>query len=143
MLPVFFDGHPRLVPEDGPMLGIFRSSGVFVLLLPLLCESASAGSHKIRMNQFDTSKQTAVVMINGSLDPEVLKVKQGTTVEWINNGEGQSVAAKDESFKSGVLKPGANFQHTFSKPGKYMYRCLLYTGEDASRKAEGTIIVTK
>jgi plastocyanin len=123
------------------MLRIFRSLGALVLLLSMSLNAASA-QHKVRVNQFSGNHQPAVVMIDSSLDPPVLKVKQGTTVEWINNGDGRAVVATDHSFSSGILKPGANFQHTFDRRGKFEYLCR-------SREAKsggdiwGKIVVTK
>ena len=124
------------------MLRIFRIAGALAFLLFVSLDSASAGSRKIRMNQFDVSKQTAVVMIDSSIDPKVLKVKQGTTVEWINNGDGRTVAAVDKSFSSGVLKPGAYFQHRFERRGKFAYRCRAQKA-NAGSDILGTIVVTK
>ena len=135
-----FRDTPALFPENSPMSRIFRISGALVLLSLVSFNSASAESRKTRMNHF--AGQTAVVMINGSLDPPLLKVKQGTTVEWINNGETRTVAASDASFSSGVLKPGKSFQHTFRKRGRYSYRCRLAEGNSGSEIA-GTIFVTR
>lgn len=124
------------------MLKVFRVAGAFVLVLPLLFDSAAAAhQRKARWSQFDAGKQPAVVMINGSaLDPETLRVKQGTTVEWLNNTGQGTVGASDDSFQSGVLKPGENFRHTFDKRGTYHYRCRL---QNVKSDISGTIIVTK
>ena len=123
------------------MVKVFRVAGVFVLVLPLLLHCASAAQHKARWSQFDAGSQPAVVMINGgALDPVVLKVKQGTTVEWINNNGQGTVDASGDAFQSGVLKPGDNFRYTFDKRGTYHYRCLL---QDANAEIAGTIVVTK
>lgn len=123
------------------MLRIFRSLGALVLLLSMSLNAASA-QHKVRVNQFSGNHQPAVVMIDSSLDPPVLKVRQGTTVEWINNGDGRTVVASDHSFSSGVLKPGANFQHTFARRGKFEYLCRSHEGS-TGRDISGKIVVTK
>ena len=123
------------------MVKVFRLAGVFVLVLPLFRPSASAAQHKARWSQFDAGSQPAVVMINGGiLDPAVLKVKQGTTVEWINNNGQGTVDATGNGFQSGVLKPGDNFRYTFDKRGTYHYRCRL---QDVGAEIPGTIVVTK
>ena len=119
---------------------IFRIAGAVVLISSVFVDCASARPRKLRASQFDAMKQPAVVMINDTLDPQILKVKQGTTVEWINNGDCLEVAASDASFKSGMLKQGENFQHTFQKRGRYGYRCeSSQRGSDIS----GTIVVTR
>ena len=123
------------------MVKVFRFAGVFVLVLPLLLQPARAAQRKARWSQFQAGSQPTVVMINdGALDPAVLRVKQGTTVEWINNNGQGSVDATGESFQSGVLKPGDNFRYTFDKRGTYHYRCRL---EDAKAEIAGTVVVTK
>jgi plastocyanin len=121
---------------------MFRSAGVFVLFLLVTFDSASAGPRKVHANQFAASKQPSVVMIDRDLDPQVLTVKVGTIVEWINNGESRKIAANDDSFSSGVLKPGENFQHIFDKRGRYEYRCRSQQGKTDGDIA-GTIVVTK
>ena len=123
------------------MAKVFRFAGVFVLVLPLFLQPASAAQRKAHWSQSDAASQPAVVMINGgTLDPAVLKVKQGTTVEWINNNGQGSADATGEAFQSGVLKPGDNFRYTFDKRGTYHYRCRL---QDAKADIPGTIVVTK
>jgi plastocyanin len=122
------------------MSTIFRIAGAVVLISSVFLVCASARPRKVRPSQFAAVHQPAVVMINGSLDPQVLKVKQGTTVEWINNSDRLTVAASDASFKSGVLKPGENFQHTFQKRGRYSYRCE--SGRPGG-EISGTIVVTR
>jgi plastocyanin len=80
-------------------------------------------------------------MIQGTaLDPQVLRVKRGTTVEWINNGDCDVVDAADNSFSSGVLKQGGAFRYTFNKRGTYRYRC--HDG-NAARAMSGSIVVTR
>ena len=123
------------------MVKIFRVAGVFVLVVPLFLQPASAAQRKARWSQFDAGSQPAVVMINGeTLDPVVLRVKQGATVEWINNTGQGTVDATGEAFQSGVLKPGDNFRYTFDKRGTYHYRCRV---QDANAEVSGTIVVTK
>ena len=124
------------------MSRMFRSAGVFVLFLSVMLDCANARPRKVHANQFAASGQPSVVMINGELDPPVLKVKEGTIVEWINNSEIHRIAAKDDSFSSGVLKPGENFRHTFAKRGRYEYRCGSQEGKTGGDIA-GIIVVTK
>ena len=123
---------------------IYRGVAVLGFSLPLLLPSASAQhSRRIHHGQFDSRKEPAVVMINGStLDPQVLKVKRGTTVEWINNSDCQMVDAGDAPFKSGILGQGASFRYTFSKRGSYQYHCR-FRDSNVPREMFGTIIVTK
>ncbi|MBI5929614.1 MAG: cytochrome P460 family protein [Chloroflexi bacterium] len=86
---------------------------------------------------------------------DVLEVKVGTTVTWVNNDEashkvvaaviddqGKVVAANEPLFESPALasvnaQPGASFSFTFDKPGEYLYLCTTHANEI------GKIIVTE
>lgn len=125
------------------MSKIGRIASVLVLILILCHSSAEAKARRLRFAQTDTAKQNSVVMINGSsFDPKVLKVKQGTTVEWINNSDRHTVDADGGSFKSEVLKQGDKFQHTFDKPGNYPYYCRFH-GAKGGKEMAGKIVVSK
>jgi plastocyanin len=68
--------------------------------------------------------------------PNVLTVKPGTIVKWINSMVDQldhTVNANDNSFSSQALKPGDTFSHTFSTPGSYMYFCALHPEQMRAR----------
>jgi plastocyanin len=68
--------------------------------------------------------------------PNVLTVKTGTTVKWINSMVDQldhTVNANDNTFSSQALKPGDSFSHTFSTPGSYMYFCALHPEQMRAR----------
>jgi plastocyanin len=58
--------------------------------------------------------------------PQVVKIKPGTTVEWVNDEkrtshsvffEAEGLAESDRMF------PGESWKRTFDKPGLYPYRC--------------------
>ncbi len=54
----------------------------------------------------------------------VLTVKAGTTVTWINQDDQQhTVTAVDGSFDSGFMAQGDVFSYTFDTPGEYEYAC--------------------
>jgi plastocyanin len=68
--------------------------------------------------------------------PNVLTVKTGTTVKWVNSIVDQldhTVNANDNSFASQVLKPGDSFSQTFAKAGSYMYFCALHPEQMRAR----------
>ena len=78
-------------------------------------------------------------------NPSPLIVKVGNTVIWRNDdfeihtvtssGNSSSTFAmtdKNKELDSGPLNPRQNFEHTFQKPGKYDYFCMIHpsmTGE--------------
>lgn len=80
-------------------------------------------------------------MLDNSFSPRELHIKAGQTVTWINNGTSpHTVTADDNSFNSGTVQPGAQYTHTFTKPGTYPYYCALHGGPGGIGMA-GSIIV--
>jgi plastocyanin len=64
-----------------------------------------------------------------------LRIEVGDKVTWRNEDtqphtvtSGQT-ATPDERFDSGVLAPGATFEHTFTEAGEYPYFCLLHPNQ--------------
>lgn len=89
-----------------------------------------------------TSDEHFKVEINDkSFSPETAEVSVGQTVIWMNNTKNEhSVTARVEAaadqdkdknkeskplFDSGPIKPGATFEHKFSKAGTYEYACSM------------------
>ena len=53
----------------------------------------------------------------------------GGTVTWkLVGAAAHTVTADDQSFNSGLLKPGETFQHTFTTLGSFTYACLVHPG---------------
>jgi plastocyanin len=75
-------------------------------------------------------------------EPAKLTIAEGQTVEWRNEGkmqhsvtlDPQQAKNKDNAqmpegaapFDSGVVEPGSNFKHTFTKAGTYKYFCRAH-----------------
>lgn len=67
-----------------------------------------------------------VSMVKMEFEPAQLKVKEGTTVKWVNNEKrnNHSILFEKEGLpESDRLFPGESWQRTFDKPGVYPYRC--------------------
>jgi plastocyanin len=59
-----------------------------------------------------------------TFDPPRLEARVGDTVTWRNTGTLQHTATADSNaFDSGMVDPGATFEHTFDQPGVYVYHC--------------------
>jgi plastocyanin len=71
--------------------------------------------------------ETAEVAIEKmAFAPQVLKIKPGTTVTWVNREKrtNHSILFEQENMlESDRLFPGETYQRTFDKPGTYSYRC--------------------
>jgi len=66
-----------------------------------------------------------VSMRNMQFDPQSLKVKKGTVVEW-KNDDLVPHTATSASFDSGTLAAGKSWRHTFTKTGEFSYTCTFH-----------------
>lgn len=102
-----------------------------VLLLILLVFLASCAPQKIIVEE---GSQAAVSIVNFAFNPEIIKLKQGSTVVWENKDASPHTVTSD-SFDSGRLNHGSKWSKTFDKKGSFQYHCSYHPG------MEGTIIV--
>lgn len=71
-------------------------------------------------------------------NPSSLDINVGDVVRWTNNDErDHTVVAADGSFKSGNLRRGDSFEHTFDKAGKFAYSCSYHP------RMKGTVNVSQ
>jgi plastocyanin len=69
----------------------------------------------------------SVQIKNFAFVPQLLTVKPGTTVTWINTDEDpHTVTANDKAFHSAALDTDDKYSFTFTKPGEYGYFCSLH-----------------
>jgi plastocyanin len=105
-----------------------------MLFLGFIMLSACGGSSS-------STSGPSVSAIDNTFSPKVLHIKAGETVTWVNNGQtSHTVTADDNSYDSGLFNPGAQYSHTYTKPGSYSYYCTLHGGPGGSGMA-GVIIV--
>ncbi|MGH2755728.1 MAG: plastocyanin/azurin family copper-binding protein [Actinomycetota bacterium] len=71
--------------------------------------------------------QTVAVRDN-RFDPREIRIDPGDTVIWTNQGGRTHDIKSDEQgeFRSGTMRPGAQFEHTFDNEGYYYYHCTLH-----------------
>jgi plastocyanin len=78
-------------------------------------------------------KRLAVKVVDNEYRPEVACVAPGGLVVWSFEGRlVHNVVA--EGFRSELLRDG-EFQHRFTTPGEYEYRCTIHAGMN------GTVVV--
>lgn len=86
--------------------------------------------------------ETNEVVIPGRwvFEPQVIRVSQGTTVTWINNGgQSHTVTFRNREREFDVeLEPGEETRHTFEEPGTYDYYCKFHPPDMV-----GTVRVTE
>ena len=63
---------------------------------------------------------------NFSFGPD-LTIAAGSTVTWTNHDDVPHVVASDtDVFKSKALDTDDRFSYTFTKPGTYLYHCMIH-----------------
>ena len=76
-----------------------------------------------------TALQNTVIITNYSFYPDLLVVKKGTTVTWINMDHVSHTVESGTHenptglFESGLLGHMESFSHTFTELGTYVYHC--------------------
>jgi amicyanin len=82
----------------------------------------------------EEGKAVSIVGNSGgnSYNPNLIEIKVGDTVTWINNDSSphtvttSSSSSNDSNFDSAVLRSGEAFSFTFDKEGQYSYFCTLH-----------------
>ena len=87
----------------------------------------------------DNTKTNQIVIKDFHFDPQVLTVRSGEKITWINRDEEpHTVVSVEKQFKkSGPLDTDQEFSITAGAPGTYTYYCSVHP------KMTGTIIVKK
>ena len=100
--------------------------------------------HNKQINTQDISKGSTVqsgnVIVdikNFAFNPQILNIKSGTNVSWINNDSVPHTITSDSEniLNSPTLAPGESFNFTFTNSGTINYHCNIH------RTMNGTIIV--
>ena len=71
---------------------------------------------------------TRTVTMPGKLyDPASLDVLVGTTVAWKNDDSmNHTATAENDAFASGYVPPGGTFSYTFTRQGRFEFRCTIH-----------------
>lgn len=84
----------------------------------------------------DATEGNTVWIKNFAFFPDILIVKKGATVTWVNlDSVAHTVTFENSAIDSGILYQTQSFSYTFAEPGIYGYHCGPHPG------MEGTIIV--
>jgi plastocyanin len=66
-------------------------------------------------------------IIDFAFSPATITIHAGDTVTWTNTGKQPHTATADNnSWDTGILRPGQSGSHTFSTPGTYSYYCIVH-----------------
>ena len=119
---------------------IVRNTSVRTLLAigSLFLSSFTLGQTEREMSA-GSSKNNQIEIKDFHFTPEVVTVKSGETITWINHDEEpHTVVSVEKQFKkSPALDTDQEFSVTAGAPGKYSYFCSVHP------KMTGTIVVEK
>jgi plastocyanin len=94
--------------------------------------SASRPYGPSRAEPSSAARPTTVVEVtlyDNRFEPQTINVQPGTTVRWTNAGtHDHTVTARNGSWDSGDIAPGATYSATFQRPGTYSYYCRHHEG---------------
>jgi plastocyanin len=95
---------------------IRRLAGVLVVALVAVGGAASAEA------------PTRTISMPGKLfTPDRLDVLVGTAVTWRNDDAvNHTATAENDAFASGYIPPGGSYSFTFTKQGRYEFRCTIH-----------------
>ena len=95
-----------------------RLAGTAVLVLALVAVGGAASA----------DAPTRTITIPAKLfDPARLDILVGTTVTWKNDDHvNHTATAENDAFASGYIPPGGAFSFTFTKEGRYEFRCTIH-----------------
>jgi plastocyanin len=133
----------NVVASPLPAMSLLPSPGVPAAPLPSPSPAVVASASPAAWPSGAASSPTAageggVSIIDLSFQPATLEVAAGTTVLWTNDDPVvHTVTARDGSFNSGVLQPGAQFRQVFEVPGTYPYVCAIHPGQAGSIVVSG------
>lgn len=73
------------------------------------------------------AREHQVLIDNFTFTPQVLRIKAGDSVVWVNRDDiPHTVAEKEGAFSSDALDTGDTFRQTLAKPGEVSYFCTLH-----------------
>ena len=69
-----------------------------------------------------------ITIQDGSFSPTPVKVAQGTTVQWTNDGSHDHTSTSNEGFwASPHIAPGTSFSRALRDAGSFGYHCTIHT----------------
>ena len=123
------------------MTTLTRRNKTIALLCAISCLNLSAFALAGDMKDADStnSKQNTIEIKDFAFNPQIITVKSGQTITWINRDEEpHTVVSVEKQFKkSSALDTDQSFTITAGTPGTYTYFCSVHP------KMTGTIVVVK
>ena len=114
-----------------PAIDLARVAGVF-----LACGALAAAAGEARPQAPAKAGARHTVAIDGTrYVPEVLTVKRGDSVTWVNKDPFPHTVTSGKAFDSASLGAGRSWTYVARKSGRYEYICSLHPN------MKGTLVV--
>ncbi|MBI4016178.1 MAG: cupredoxin family copper-binding protein [Candidatus Aenigmarchaeota archaeon] len=98
--------------------------GIALLLLLAACAKQQVSSSE---TVAETLADFTVTIKNFKFVPDMLTVKEGQTIKWVNEDDAiHTVEANNNAFASPELFKGDSWTFTFNKKGAYEYICGIH-----------------
>ena len=98
-----------------------KATMIFLTMCALVAWAAGAGAGE------DPKREEQIKIDNFSFIPEVVIVKAGATVTWVNRDDvPHTVVSTTKEFSSKVLDTDDRYGRTFAQPGTYEYYCSVH-----------------
>lgn len=98
-----------------------KTTMVCLALFVLVLSGASAGAGE------NPKPEEQVKIDNFTFIPEILTVKEGTTITWVNKDDvPHTVVSTAKEFSSRAMDTDDKYTHTFTAPGTYEYYCSVH-----------------
>lgn len=99
---------------------------IFVLISLVFTFTACAYSGGKQAEENKVPGMVEVTMIKFKFVPEVIEIKKGQTIRWVNKEKRQYHSVFFEKYgeeESDYIFPGESFDKLFDKKGEFDYRC--------------------
>jgi plastocyanin len=129
-------------PAAAAAAALSSSEGHITSLTPTQQQQSPQSQPQQQMQQPLLNQGASVSIVQGSsslttdaFQPNPVQVNVGDAVTWTNDDTQPHSATSSENtapdaiFDSGIMFPGATFEHTFTEAGEYPYFCLLHPNQ--------------
>jgi plastocyanin len=118
------DDSVRLAQQLDSLRAVARADSIRRAEAAAAEAAAEAAQREEQRRQQPARQPVRAGMRNLAFEPARIVIDVGTTVIWRNNDQVEhTVTARNGSFDSGTMRPGATWQHTFTRPGTYDFTC--------------------
>lgn len=102
------------------------AAALAAFVLPAQAGSVSTVSRETRATASGAAATKTVSITDDQFSPKTVKVKKGSKVKWVNNGDDDHTTTGSGWDKT--LAPGQSYARKFKKAGTFKYVCRFHGG---------------